>query len=241
MKFFQTPTSPATIAPLVREAFLNLSLGLAYNEKVFTEGMPGMKFVLDNAPLPVQGALLGPGQKLTVTRKVLTDKGLFLYYSANNGTLLGEVTKSKSGGGTGENVISPKDQIYAAGMGGNTEEKGDTFNLTITNKSKKPCFVVVTALILQKPAAGNVPPIPALKNLSTELSKALTAQKTGNVPLNTMSFYGQALAPKASFAAGKPGQLTVVASSAGAVAAVPGQVTNTGAQPALCVLGALNP
>jgi hypothetical protein len=56
-----------------------------------------------------------------------------------------------------------------------------------------------------------------------------------------MSFYGQALAPKASFAAGKPRQVTVVASSNGPLAAVPRQVTNAGSQPALCILGALNP
>ena len=239
MKIFQSP--PATVAPLVREAFLNLSLGLAYNEKVFTEGTPDVKFVLDDAPLPVQGALLGPGQKLVVTRKVLTDKGLFLYYSTNNGVRVAQADKSKSGGGTAEVTINAKDKLYASGMGGNTEEKGDTFTMTITNKSKKPCFVVIAALILRKPAGANVPLIAALKNLSTELPKALTAQKTGSIPLNTMSVYGQALAPKASFAAGKPGQVTVVASSGGPLAAVPGQVTNAGNQPALCVLAALNP
>jgi hypothetical protein len=239
MKIFQTP--PATIAPLVREAFLNLSLGLAFNEKVFTEGMPGVKLVLDDAPLPVQGALLGPGQKLVVTRKVLTDKGLFLYYSTNNGVLIAQADKSKSGGGTAEVTISAKDKIYASGMGGNTEEKGDTFTMTITNKSKKPCFVVIVAMILRKPAGANVPLIPAVKNLSEELPKALMAQKTGSVPLNTMSFYGQALAPKALFAAGKPGQVLVGAGSNGPVTVAAGQATNAGAQLSLCVLGALNP
>ena len=236
MKIFQTP--PATIAPLVREAFLNLSLGLAEMEKAFD-----FKFVLEGAPLPVQGLLLAPGQKIVFARKILTDKGLFLYYSTNSGVKTLMADKSKSGGGTSEVEMGPKSQSYGSGSGGdgNSSTKGDTITMTITNKSTKPCFVVIIAVIGGKPTGANLPVIPALKSLSGELSKALMAQKTGSIPLNTMSVYGQALAPKASFAAGKPGQVTVVASSGGPLAAVPGQVTNAGSQPALCVLAALNP
>jgi hypothetical protein len=240
---FQTP--PATIAPLVREAFLNLSLGLAEHEKVFggAGAVSGFKFVLENAPLPVQGALLAPGQKLVYTRKVLTDKGLFLYYSTNNGVTTVMASKSKSGEGTAEFQPDLKNKIYAAGAGGdgNSETKGDTITVTITNKSKKPCFLVIVAMIGGKPAGANLPLIPALKNLSVELPKMLAAQKTGNVPLNTTSFYGQALAPKTSFAAGKPGQVFGAASSDGSATAEAGQITNTGGQPTLCVLAALNP
>jgi hypothetical protein len=240
MKRFQTP--PATIAPLVREAFLNLSLGLAEMEKGFAGAIPGFKFVLEDAPLPVQGVLLALGQKLVFTRKVLTDKGLFLFYSTNNGITVLTMSRSKSGSSeSGEFQTDPKNKMYASVAGGNSEAKGDTIIVTITNKSKKPCFVAMVAMIGGKPVGANLPIIPALKNLSVELSKVLTAQKTGSVPLNTTSFYGQALAPKASFAAGKTGQLTVVASSNGPLAAVPGQVTNAGNQPALCILGALNP
>jgi hypothetical protein len=148
--------SAAPVAGMATEAFTNLANGMAASEKVFSDGIRGFRFVpqAGSDKTTLEGVLLAPKATQRLSRVVRGAKGLYIYYSTNQGAKTKMTVRSKGGtNDVGEFVPGPA-AAGASGGGGSTEERGDTLTMTVTNLTAAPVFLAFAAVTEGDAAAG---------------------------------------------------------------------------------------
>jgi hypothetical protein len=181
------------MANLAAQAFQNLANGVAMHEQTYATAIPGFRFVpyqTNQNSVPLIGVVMPAKGTFKFARRVVGNKGLYLYYSTSNGV------ETKQTDNSGSSSFAPSPEIGASGTGGNTDPEGSIVAMTITNLESRPIYVVFAAFTQGDAATANRSQVvPTIRNIGQKASQVLRSQGTGRLAVNATTLRADYLQP----------------------------------------------